>query len=83
MALEADRVRIWEVRRFCQILPCIIQHDRGEDLGQQKRSGSGPNGALVALLRRVINQLDADLAMVSLLSLLNDHTQYVVRRKSV
>jgi hypothetical protein len=72
-ALISDRARVWEVRRFCQILPSMVQYKRGEHSRQQKILGAEPNGALAALLRCIIYRLDADIAMVSLL---DDHMQY-------
>jgi hypothetical protein len=75
LALIADSARIWEVRRFCQVMPSVVQYERGVRSSEGVQSVSEPNGALAALLRCVIYQLGADLAMVSLL---DDHTQYFI-----
>lgn len=72
-AIVADRARVWETRRFCQVLPSIVKYERGQNVPRESRSGNEADGALAALLRCIIYQLDADLAMVSLL---DDHTQY-------
>jgi hypothetical protein len=73
--LIADSARIWEVRRFCQVLPSVIQYERKSENVTESPVHSEPDGALAALLRCVIYNLGADLAMVSLL---DDHTQYFV-----
>jgi hypothetical protein len=75
LALIADSARIWEVRRFCQVLPSVVQYERGNSTSKGKEPISEPNGALAALLRCIVYHLGADLAMVSLL---DDHTQYFV-----
>lgn len=72
---SAHRARLWEVRRFCQVLPSVVEYERGKETAHAIYSGSRPNGALAALLRGVIYHLGVDLAMVSLL---DDHTQYFV-----
>jgi len=82
-AFIADRARVWEVRRFCQVLPSVVRYVRGSatELTSKplephgRHSGNQPDGALAALLRCVVHQTGADLAMVSLL---DDHTQYFV-----
>jgi hypothetical protein len=83
LALIADHARVWEVRRFCQVMPSVVQYVRSGDAGLAiepqepygRYAGSVPDGALSALLRCLVHQLGADLAMVSLL---DDHTQYFV-----
>jgi hypothetical protein len=55
------------------VLPSMVRYGRGQDDARERCSGNEPDGALAALLRCVIYQLNADLAMVSLL---DDHTQY-------
>ena len=75
LALIADSARVWEVRRFCQIMPSVIRYERRNRSSEGEQSVSEPNGALAALLRCVIYHLGADLAMVSLL---DEHTQYFV-----
>jgi hypothetical protein len=82
-ATITDRARIWEVRRFCQVLPSVVKYVRGSDAGLTSRPSepdgrhvkNEPDGALAALLRCIIHQTGADMAMVSLL---DDHTQYFV-----
>lgn len=75
LAVVADRARVWQVRRFCQVLPSVVEYERGNETAHGTYSGSEPNGALAALLRCVIYRLGADLAMVSLL---DDHNQYFI-----
>ncbi|CAI6339868.1 unnamed protein product [Periconia digitata] len=75
LSSSARRARIWEVRRFCQVLPSVVEYERGNETAHAIYPSSKPNGALAALLRGLIYQLDVDLAMVSLL---DDHTQYFV-----
>jgi hypothetical protein len=81
-ALIANRTRVWEVRRFCQVLPSVIKYSRGADssltsqpLERHEYSQNEPDGALAALLRCLVHRIGVDLAMVSLL---DDHTQYFV-----
>ena len=81
-ALIANRTRVWEVRRFCQVLPSVVKYVRGPDssliskpLEPQGYSQNEPDGALAAMLRCLVQRVGADLAMVSLL---DDHTQYFV-----
>jgi hypothetical protein len=82
-ATITDRARIWEVRRFCQVLPSVVKYIRGSDAGLTRTPSepygscikNEPDGALAALLRCIVHQTGADLAMVSLL---DDHTQYFV-----
>lgn len=82
-ALIADRARVWEVRRFCQVLPSVAEYERipNSNLTSKplephgRSSGNEPDGALAAFLRCIVHQTKADLAMVSLL---DDHTQYFV-----
>ncbi|KAF3040381.1 hypothetical protein E8E11_004182 [Didymella keratinophila] len=75
LAQIADSARVWQVRRFCQVMPSVVQYERGNRSSEGKQSVFEPNGALAALLRCVIYHLGADLAMVSLL---DDHTQYFI-----
>ncbi|USP77573.1 hypothetical protein yc1106_04847 [Curvularia clavata] len=81
-ALIANRTRVWEVRRFCQVLPSVVKYARGagssltsQPLEPHDGSQNEPDGALAALLRCLVHRMGADLAMVSLL---DDHTQYFV-----
>jgi hypothetical protein len=81
-ALIAGRARVWEVRRFCQVLPSVVKYIRGTEAGltvpsqpRAKHPGNDSDGALAALLRCIVIQTGVDLAMISLL---DDHTQYFV-----
>lgn len=61
----ADRQRVWEVRRFCQVRTAHPRAACGED--------SQGDPALSALLRCLLYELDADLAAISLL---DEHAQH-------
>jgi hypothetical protein len=82
-AFIADRARVWEVRRFCQVLPSVVKYVRSADAELTREpsephseySGNDSDGALAALLRCIVYETGADLAMISLL---DDHTQYFV-----
>jgi hypothetical protein len=84
-AYVTDRARVWKVRRFCQVLPSAVKYVRGIDAGltrqpsasesHPKHSGNKPDGALAALLRCIVHETDAEVAMISLL---DDQTQYFV-----
>ncbi|XP_014552866.1 hypothetical protein COCVIDRAFT_40999 [Bipolaris victoriae FI3] len=81
-AFIANRARVWEVRRFCQVLPSVAKYVRGADTSFTSKpskpdecSENEPDGALAALLRCLVHRTGADLAMISLL---DDHTQYFV-----
>ncbi|KAJ5056739.1 hypothetical protein J3E72DRAFT_221417 [Bipolaris maydis] len=81
-AFIADRARVWEVRRFCQVLPSVAKYVRGADTSLTSKPSkpdecpeNEPDGALAALLRCLVHRTGADLAMISLL---DDHTQYFV-----
>ncbi|KAJ4401355.1 hypothetical protein N0V91_008019 [Didymella pomorum] len=75
LAQIADSARVWQVQRFCQVMPSVVKYERGNRGSEGEQSISEPNGALAALLRCVIYHLGADLAMISLL---DDHTQYFI-----
>lgn len=68
----ADRQRVWEVRRFCQVRSAHSQASRCENNGGPSEA-SGGDGALSALLRCLLHELDADIAS---LTLLDDQTQH-------
>lgn len=68
-ALVADRRRVWQVRKYCQVRPSIVQHSAG---GTDSVCGDGETAsfhgehetadpAMAALLRGVLKQLNADL----------------------
>lgn len=67
----ADRERVWEVRRFCQVRAAHSQASRCENGGRPEAAGN--DGALSALLRCLLYELDADIAS---LTLLDDETQH-------
>jgi hypothetical protein len=66
-----------------KVLPSVVKYVRDEGLGQTREpsephteySGHETDGALAALLRCIVHQTGAEVAMVSLL---DDHTQYFV-----
>lgn len=62
----ADRQRVWEVRRFCQVRSA---HPPPSACGEDSQG----DAALSALLRCLLYELDADLAAVTLL---DDQTQH-------
>ncbi|KAM0716389.1 hypothetical protein Q7P37_007834 [Cladosporium fusiforme] len=67
----ADRERVWEVRRFCQVRSAHSQASRGKNEVQLETAGA--DGALKALMRCLLYELDADIAS---LTLLDDETQH-------
>ncbi|KAI7471881.1 hypothetical protein KC357_g5914 [Hortaea werneckii] len=74
-----ERARCLEVRKFCQVKPSLVQHGRHFE-GHSKSFAAlsdfnRTDAALTALLRCVVYELDADLAMISLL---DEETQYFV-----
>jgi hypothetical protein len=81
-AIIADRRRVWEARKYCQLQPSISQyaHDGKGSADRQLshdeiRSRTEPDPALTALLRGVLSSLSTDLVMISLL---DDHTQFFI-----
>ena len=67
----ADRQRVWQVRRFCQVRHAHRVPDQSEDQGSHHVETG--DAALSALLRCLLFELDADLAAISLL---DEQTQY-------
>lgn len=67
-----ERLRIWEVRRYCQAKPALLTYHAhtGEPGGSDADDG---DYALTAILRCLVHELRADIAHVSLL---DDETQY-------
>lgn len=69
------------------MLPSVVKYVRGSEAGltgtlperQGRYIKNEPDGALAAMLRCIIHQTGADLAMVSLL---DDHTQYFISEAS-
>jgi hypothetical protein len=79
-ATIANRKRLWEVRKFCQVKPSLTVWDRRAAAGHERlpvhptrAEGSCPDAVLTALVRGLMLQLDVDVAMISLL---DDHLQY-------
>ncbi|KAI7658502.1 hypothetical protein KC318_g11191 [Hortaea werneckii] len=75
-----ERARCLEVRKFCQVKPSLVQYGRHPERSHSNPSGatgdlSPTDAALTALLRCVVYELDADLAMISLL---DDQNQYFI-----
>jgi signal transduction histidine kinase len=72
----SDRQRLWEVRKYCQVRPVLGRNDvdGGELSGEpQVAELSPPDAALSSLLKLLVDRLDADVAMVSLL---DEETQF-------
>jgi signal transduction histidine kinase len=72
----SDRQRLWEVRRYCQVTAVLGRNhlDGGKPAEEiQVAKPSPPDAALSGLLQLLIDQLDADVAMVSLL---DEETQF-------
>jgi hypothetical protein len=64
----ANRKRLWEVRKFCQVKPSLAVWD-GRATGHERppvhptgAEGSRPDAALTALIRGLVLQLDVDVA---------------------
>ncbi|RMZ25241.1 hypothetical protein D0859_10709 [Hortaea werneckii] len=74
-----ERARCLEVRKFCQVKPSLVQHGRHFEGHSESFAAlsdfNRTDAALTALLRCVVYELDADLAMISLL---DEETQYFV-----
>jgi len=78
----ADRRRVWESRKYCQLQPSTTRYARDGKVSVDGRPSHGESGnttepdpSLTALLRGVLNQLSTDLVMISLL---DDHTQFFI-----
>jgi signal transduction histidine kinase len=67
----ADRQRVWQVRRFCQVRLAHVLSGQDED--HESLHVETGDAALSALLRCLVYELDADLAAISLL---DEQTQY-------
>lgn len=70
-----DRQRIWEVRRFCQVKNAYPRTYCGVD--------SQGHGALSALLRCLMYELDADLSAITLLDEETQHFLAVVHKNDL
>ena len=76
----ADRLRIWEVRKFCQVKPSLVHYSRADEPTPSSSEGTheatiGGDGdyALTAMVRSLVYELEAAVAMISLL---DETTQY-------
>jgi hypothetical protein len=75
-AIILDRRRLWEVRKYCQVRPALGRNKVGGDKRSKEpqAAGTATSGtALLSLLQLLMDQLDADIAMVSLL---DEETQF-------
>jgi hypothetical protein len=76
-AVISDRQRLWEVRKYCQVRAVLGQNDVDDgESADRPEMAAGPfrsDPALSSLLKLLMNQLDADVAMVSLL---DEETQF-------
>lgn len=81
-AILADRQRVWEVRRFCQVRYAHSQPAFGEDANDLPLP-SGQDGALAAMLRCMLYELGAEVAAISLLDENTQHFISVVHRSAL
>lgn len=81
-AVLADRQRVWEVRRFCQVRYAHSQPAFGEDANDLPVT-SGQDGALAAMLRCMLYELGAEVAAISLLDENTQHFFSVVHRSAL
>jgi hypothetical protein len=75
-AVISERQRLWEVRKYCQVRPVLGRNDvNGGELSEEPQVAelSPPDAALSSLLKLLMDRLDADVAMVSLL---DEETQF-------
>jgi hypothetical protein len=75
-AVISDRRRLWEVRKYCQVRPALERNniDGGESSAvPHVASSASSDVALSSLLQLLVAQLNADMAMVSLL---DEETQF-------
>jgi hypothetical protein len=75
-AVVCDRQRLWEVRKYCQVRAVLGRNDGdGESAGEPRMAAepSRTDPALSSLLQLLMEQLDANVAMVSLL---DEETQF-------
>jgi hypothetical protein len=73
---NADRQRLWEVRKYCQIRPVDDHNDISDAKSHEEPQAaklSVPDAALSSLLQILRERLNADVAYVSLL---NEETQF-------
>lgn len=75
-AIISDRQRLWEVRKYCQVRPVLgcNDGDTGKPAEEPRvAESSPPDAAMSSLLQLLMERLDADMAMVSLL---DEETQF-------
>jgi hypothetical protein len=75
-AVISDRQRLWEVRKYCQVRPVLGRNNvDGGNLAEESHVAEPcpPDAALSGLLQLLMDRLDADVAMVSLL---DEETQF-------
>jgi hypothetical protein len=75
-AVISNPQRLWEVRKYCQVRVVLGRNDLdGSKLAEEPQMAepSPPDAVLSGLLRLLIDRLDADVAMVSLL---DEETQF-------
>ncbi|KAK4575171.1 hypothetical protein LTR86_001023 [Recurvomyces mirabilis] len=71
-----DRLRLWEVRRFCQVKPSLATYARSSGARIEIPSESDDGDySLTAILQCALAQVEADVAFVSLL---DDERQYFI-----
>jgi len=76
-AVISDRQRLWEVRKYCQVKAILGRNDvndgKTDERPQMAAEPSHPDPALRSLLHILMEQVDANVAMVSLL---DEDTQF-------
>jgi hypothetical protein len=73
-AVISDRQRLWEVRKYCQVKAILGRNDgKTDERPQMAAEPSHPDPALRSLLQILMEQVDANVAMVSLL---DEDTQF-------
>lgn len=73
-AVISDRQRLWEVRKYCQVRPVLSRNDVDDGkLAEEPQVAQPPDAALSGLLQLLMDRLEADVAMVSLL---DEETQF-------
>ena len=48
LAQITDSARVWEARRSCQVMPPVVQYQRGNRSSDGEQFVSEPNGTLAA-----------------------------------
>jgi len=75
-AIISDRQRLWEVRKYCQVKAVLGRNDVNDVPAKEPQmevEPSHPDPALSSLLQLLMNELEADVVMVSLL---DEETQF-------